>query len=282
MLGLVAVSLLWGCSSVLIKIALPGVPPDTVAFARVALGAAVLLPALLLRGHRLPRARDLGHLTVLALTLAVVPFTLTAWGEQRVTSELTAVLHATIPLCTAAWAALLLGQKLRWSHAAALAAGLLGIAVLSGFTTGCLDAVSWTGALAVLASSASYGLGYTYLRRHLAHLAPLQVAAGVQLTAAVLLLPLAGSELATTRLDLTPARLASLVLLGTVCTGAAQLLNYRNIERLGPTTASLSTYLIPLVGVTASIAELAEPLTPRLAAGTALILTAITITRHRP
>lgn len=282
MLGVVGVALLWGWSYVLTKVVLAGASPVFVAWGRVALGAAILLPVLRLRGLGLPRQpRTWGHLTVLALTLAVLPFGLTAWAQQQVSSALASVLMAAVPVFTAPFAALLLAERLRARQWAGLALGVGGVAVLAGLAGRDVTTSTLGGVAALTVAAASYGFGYTYIKRHLPTLAPLQVAGGSQLLAAVVLLPPALGS-AAQGLHLGPLQLACLALLGVFCTGAAQLLNYRNIDRLGPTVASLATYLIPVVGITAGVLTLGEPITARLPIGAAIILLSVAIVHARP
>jgi drug/metabolite transporter (DMT)-like permease len=274
-LGVVLASTMWGLSSVLMKVALPGIPPLGIALARVVLSGLVLVPAAIVRGRggaAVAGPRDRVHLAVLAVTTVAVPFCLTAWAQQHVDAASAAVLHATVPLWTTAFAVVLLGQRPGARQFAAIGAGLAGVAVLAGFGSAGAVSGSWRGCLAVLAASACYGFGWVYLRRNLSHRPPLYIAAAIQAGAVVVLLPVAAATTDPAALAPTPARLASLVALGVVSTAGAELLNYHNIARLGPTTASLTAYLVPIVGVTAGIAVLGEPLTGRLIGGAAIVL----------
>src|SRR4029450_5924895 len=94
---LALLAFIWGWSFLFIKVAVEGMTPSTVAWARVTLGALVL--QLLLRRRRHAARTGIDALQVrnfafVALSGSVVPFTLLAWGEQHITSALTAVLNA--------------------------------------------------------------------------------------------------------------------------------------------------------------------------------------------
>jgi drug/metabolite transporter (DMT)-like permease len=97
-----AVSTLWGMPYVFIKVAVDdGVPPATLAWSRVVLGAAVLL-ALASRAGALGSLR--GHwrwLAVFAVVEIAVPFPLIAAGERHVASSLAAIIIAAAPLFVA-------------------------------------------------------------------------------------------------------------------------------------------------------------------------------------
>jgi hypothetical protein len=102
-------------------------------------------------------------------------------------------------------------------------------------------------------------------------LSPL-VLSTAQLTAAtgllVLVTPVAGLQ----PVQLTPAVLAAISILGALGTGAAYVLNYRLITDEGPTATSTVTYLLPVVAIVLGIVFLGEPAAAHLLIGD----------RHRP
>lgn len=92
---LLALACIWGWSFLLIKVAVRGMTPSTVAAGRIGLGAVVLLAVVRQRG--MPRPKGWvwwRRFIVVALAGARSAFTLLAWGEQHVSSALTAVLNA--------------------------------------------------------------------------------------------------------------------------------------------------------------------------------------------
>lgn len=289
MFGVLAASTMWGLSSVLMKMVLPGIPPFGIAFMRVVLSSLVLSSAVLLRSRNRSHdaapavrgSKDGWHLAVLTITTVAVPFCLTAWAQQDVDASLAAVLHATVPLWTAGFAAILLGFRPARRQIVAVVAGLLGVGVLAGVGSANLTASSWHGCAEVLAASACYGFGWTYLRRYLSHRKPLYIAAVIQAGAVLVLLPLAAATTDLTRLTLTPVRIGCLLALGVISTAGAELLNYRNIARFGPTTAALTAYLVPIVGVGAGVAVLGEHVSVRLAIGTVIILGSVFLAVQR-
>src|SRR5262245_29026796 len=124
---------IWGWPSLFIKVAVEGLTPTTVAWARISLGAAVLALMLRRQGGRVPTDRVmLRHFAVVTLCGNIVPFTLLAWGEQHITSALTAVLNASTPLFTAVFAAIALSERLRPIQIAGLGLGIGGRAVAGG------------------------------------------------------------------------------------------------------------------------------------------------------
>ena len=259
---------IWGWSFLFIKVAVEGLTPTTVAWTRIALGASVLYAILRHQGGRIPVDRtSLRHYAVAATTGNIVPFTLLAWGEQHITSALTAVLNASTPLFTAVFAAIALSERLRPVQIAGLALGMAGVAVAAGLGASDLEGSSTAGALAAILAGAAYGIAFVYMRRHLVSYPPVVAATGQLATGAVMLFPLAALTSIVDGVSLTPTRLGAILALGVVGTGLAYVLNYRVIGELGPTKASLVTYVIPVVAVVVGIVVLDEPFEWRLVVG---------------
>jgi drug/metabolite transporter (DMT)-like permease len=111
-------------------------------------------------------------------------------------------------------------------------------------------------------------------------LSPLVLSAA-QLTAAtgllVLVTPVAGLQ----PVQLTPAVLAAISILGALGTGTAYVLNYRLITDEGPTATSTVTYLLPVVAVVLGIVFLGEPAAAHLLIGTGIVLVGIALVQRR-
>ena len=59
------------------------------------------------------------------------------------------------------------------------------------------------------------------------------------------------------------------------------MINYRIISDDGPVLASTVTYLLPVVAVILGALVLAEPITLQLAAGVAIVLAGVALTRRK-
>lgn len=273
---------IWGWSFLFIKVAVGGMTPSMVAFARIALGAAVLHLVLRTRHERLPRDWvSWRHFAVVATFGSVVPFTMLAWGEERITSALTAVLNASTPIFTALAAVAILRERLRPVHAAGLLLGLVGVAVAAGLGSDDLDGASIAGSLAAVGAGACYGVAFAYTRKHFRTTVPVVAACGQLTAGTILLAPFALGTSAVEGIDLTGARALSVALLGLVCTGAAYVINHAIIREAGATRASLVTYLIPAVAVAVGVAVLREPFHITLLLGAVLIVGSVAIVHDR-
>jgi len=278
---LIVLACIWGWSFLFIKVVLEGAPPTFLAWGRIALGLAVLVVFLRGSGERPPERRYWGHLLVLGLTMSVLPFMLIAWGEQHIASALAAVVNACTPLFAAAFAAWLLGERLRPPQLAGLVVGFVGVGVVAGVGGGDLAGSSLAGVLAVVLASAGYGFGFAYAHRFTEGLSALQLSLGQLAAGTVLLAPVAAGDVAGGRVDLQPLGLLCLLLLGGLGTGYAYLLNYRTLQEHGATVASLVTYLVPSVGVAAGVLVLGEPFSVRLVLGGLVVVAGVALVQGR-
>jgi drug/metabolite transporter (DMT)-like permease len=279
---LAVIALIWGWSFLFIKVGVEGMTPTAVAGARIALGALVMLAVVRAQGIVLPRDRTTWrHLLVMGVVFNVLPFTMLAWGEERITSALAAVLNATTPLFAALMTALMLGERLRRVQLGGILLGFVGVAIAAGAGASDLTGSSVVGSLGVIAAAACYGFGFAYARRNLGETPPLVAATGQLVAGSLVILPFSIVTSVTEGIDLAPHRVLAVVLLGVLGTGYAHLLNYRSIAEVGPTRASVVTQLVPVVAVTVGVLFLDEPFHVRIVAGAALTLFGIALLHDR-
>lgn len=275
---LLLLAFIWGWSFLFIKVAVEGMTPPTVAFLRIALGALVLRAWLRWKG--VPRIADASTrrwAVAVGVVGSAIPFTMLAWGEERISSALTAVLNASTPLFTAVAAAVLVGEQLRRSQVVGLLVGIVGVSIAAGLGAADVTGSSVAGGLAAVGAGACYGLAFAWMRAHLTGIPP-AVAAAAQLSAAtVLLAPVALATTAAEGFDPSWRRIGAILVLGVVGTGLAYLLNYRVVADLGATRASLVTYVIPIVAVVVGIVVLDERFETRILVGGALIIAGISL-----
>jgi drug/metabolite transporter (DMT)-like permease len=269
--GFAALSLLWGVPYLFIKVAVDGgVSPAFVAWVRVVLAAAILL-TLAARAGVLGSVR--GHwrwLALYALFEIAIPFPLIAAGEQHVSSSLTAILIAAVPLFVALLA-IRFDQAERASgrRLVGLLIGLAGVVVLMGIdVAGKRDEM--LGAAAILVAALGYAAGPMVLKRKFSHLDS-RSAMGTSLAiAGVALTPFAALAPPKTLPDADV--LASLAVLGIACTALAFVILAALITDIGPGRALVITYVNPVVAVALGVLILDERLGPGSAAGLLLII----------
>jgi drug/metabolite transporter (DMT)-like permease len=280
---LALLALLWGSGFLWIKLALRGFTPTQIVLVRLSLGALVLLPIALVRGMRLPTGRSIwAHLFVAALVANAIPYTLFGVGEQTVGSNVAGVINATTPLWTVLFAFLVgTDRTMSVRRGVGLALGFAGTMLIFTPWESANEIASW-GGLAILAASASYGISYVYMGKFLTNrgippimLSATQLAAGAALM--VLALPFGGLTAPHWRAD----AVVSLLILGVFGTGLAYVLNYRLIGDEGPTVASTTTYLLPVVAVVLGALVVNEAVTWPMIAGMVVVLGGVALVQRR-
>lgn len=272
--ALFALSLLWGGSFFFFKILVATLPPFTVVLGRVGI-AALALNLLLLAKHdplRLPRPLW-GPVLMLGLLNNVLPFSLIAFGETRITSGAAAILNATTPIFTVLIAQLMThDEKLSPAKAAGVLFGFLGVAVLIGpkMLSG-LGEGDLLGDAACLGAALVYGFGAVYGRRFKS-IPPLKIATGQVTAATIILLPLAAFADRPWTLPM-PAigTWAAWLALALLSTALAYLLYFRILKVAGATNLVLVTFLLPGSALILGAAFLEESISPRALAGLGLI-----------
>ena len=251
-----ALCIVWGIPYFFIKIALTEIPPAGVAFGRLALGALVLLPIAWKRGV-LPQTRArLGAIVVFALVELVGPFFLISLGETWISSSLTGILIATVPLSVVLISPLFgVKERLSTRRAIGLAVGFFGVVALLGIDPP-KSALQWAGVACMLVSVAGYAVGSLIIQRFLHgvdELAAVAVSLGV---AAVVLFPVA----VWTVPPIVPSAhvLTAVAVLGVVCTAVALLCYVYLISQAGASRASIITYVNPAVAVLLGVLILGE------------------------
>lgn len=263
-----ALGVIWGIPYLLIKIAVRELTPATLVFVRTSLGAALLLPAAVLRGKMralLGRWRAIALFTVVELA---IPWLLLARAERRVTSSLAGLFMASIPLVAAVLSRVAGGhEQLGPRRLVGLVVGFAGVVALLGLELGRGDALAIV-ELTVVALG--YAVGPMIVSRSLADVRALDVIAVSLAACAVAYAPIGIAQLP----DALPAGevIAAVVVLGVACTAVAWLLFFELIAEAGPVRATVITYVNPAVAVAAGVALLGEPFTAGTAAGFVLIL----------
>ncbi len=279
----VLLALTWGASFLFIKIGLEGLSPGQVVLGRMVAGALTLAALCALTRRRLPTDPVVwAHLGVVAVLLCVAPFLLFAWAEQHISSGLASIYNATTPLMTMVVAlALLPGERPTRAGLTGLGIGFVGVFVLVAPWHG-LGRADALGQVACLGATACYGMGFTYLRRHVTPLGlPALGVACVQVGLGALVMVLLAPFVAAQPTTITPRVALSVLALGAASTGLAYVWNTAIVAAWGATNAATVTYLTPVVGVVLGIVVLGEHLTWTEPVGAALVVVGIAVTQGR-
>lgn len=267
----VVTSIVWGVPYLFIKIAVEaGLHPTFVAWSRIALAALVLLPLALRRHAFRGLSARIGSIAGYAACELAIPFVLIATGERYISSSLTAILIATMPLMVALLALRLSpGDRLTGRRVLGLAIGLGGVVALLGVDVGGRPA-ELLGATLVLVATLAYAIAPIIVTRRLADLDPLGPVTLGLLLASVALLPPALAHLPVGVPG--PATVGAMVALGIVCTALGLVAFFDLVAEVGPNRASVVTYVNPLVAVVLGVLTRGERLGAVSIAGTFCIL----------
>jgi drug/metabolite transporter (DMT)-like permease len=262
-----AMGLIWGVPYLFIKIAVGTLSPASLVFLRTFLAALLLLPVAAARGQLRPLLPAWRPLLLFTAVEVAAPWLLLASAEQRLSSSLTGLLLAGVPLVGAVLGWISGSDRMGPRRIVGLLVGLVGVAALVGLdlTAGDVGAVLEMAGVAV-----GYAVGPFILARYLAGVPGLAVvAASLALTAAGYL-PVALVQLPRQ----WPAAdvVISVLVLAVLCTAIGFLVFFALIGEVGPVRAMVITYVNPAVAVALGVAFLHEPFTAGIAVGFVLVL----------
>lgn len=259
-LEFVALAAIWGSSFLFTRLGAAEFGVLVTAGLRVAIASALLLPMLLLRGQGAALRRNAGRILFIGLLNSALPFVLFAYAVMSISTGLSAILNATVPLFGALIAWLWLRDRPSAPRVLGLVIGFTGVVLLAWDKASFSAGGSGWAVLACLLATLCYGYAANFTKRYLTGVNPLAIATGSQLGATL--------GLALPTVWLWPERLPgwapwlSVLVLGIVCTGVAYILFFRLIDKLGPARAVTVTFLVPVFAVLYGTTLLGEALTP--------------------
>lgn len=267
---LFALAAIWGASFLFMRLGAGEFGPVALSAVRVAGAALVLLPLLAWCGQVDALRRHWRPIFFVGLSNSALPFLCFSYAALSISAGLSSIFNASTPLWGAVIAWLWLRDRPTAPRIAGLAIGFAGVLGLAWEKASFKPGGSGWAIVACLAAALCYGLSASYTRKRLQVVPPMAVAAGSQLSAALLL--------ALPALWWWPAQMPSanawamVALLAVLCTGLAYLMYFRLIAHIGASNTMAVTFLIPAFAVLWGWLFLAEPLTGAMAAGCAVIL----------
>ncbi|CAB5057793.1 MAG: EamA family transporter [Actinobacteria bacterium] len=264
---------LWGIPYLFIRVAVDsdnGFSPAIVVFGRVFIGALILIPIAIYDKSFFTAIKGWKYIAVYALFEMVGPWILIGTAEQKISSGLAGLLVSSVPIFStliASWH----GDKSVWQprRIVGIVIGFLGVFLLVGIEsfTGSSDPLS---ILMILAASLGYAFAVIYITRKLPGVS------GVAIN---------GIAMAMTAVFYSPAlfflwpdravshnAIYSLIALGVFSTGIAFAIFFTVMAEIGPTRASLVTYMNTAFAVVLGVIVLNEPLTVGILVGLPLVL----------
>jgi len=267
---LVALAAIWGAAFIFMRVAAPVLGAVWTPELRVLLGGLALLAWLRFRGID-PGLRVYWRSYLLIGSIGIAaPFALYSFAAIHASASLLAIVNATSPIFGLAWGVLFRDERVTARKATGLALGIAGVVLIARPAGPAADPLFGLAVAAALGACCLYGVVGVLVKRFSGGASPRSMAAGNQLAAAVVLIPL---------LPFVPPLampsvlvLANVLALALLASGVAFVLYFRLIADVGATRALTVTYLIPLFGILWGWLFLGEALPPSALAGGALIL----------
>jgi drug/metabolite transporter (DMT)-like permease len=263
-----ALSLMWGVPYLMIRVAVRhGVDPGTLVFLRTAPAAVILLPVAWRTGALKALRGRRWWVALYAPVHFGAPLFFIAAAEQHLTSSVTGMLIATVPIASMAVAKVTHPEDVFGrSRIVGLVLGAIGVGLLVGFE---VKGSTWVWLLAMAVAVLGYTFGPVILSLRLTGVPGLGVIA-----AAVTLVALAYAPYGLTHL---PAHagwsvIGALAVLALVCTAGAFLVFFELVKEVGPARTVVVTYLNTAVAVILGVVVLSEPLTVGIIVGFPLIV----------
>ena len=270
-------SVIWGVPYLLIKVAVEDLSPVVVVFGRCVIGAALLLPWTIARGHLRPALRHWRALLAFTVLEMTGPWLLLGYAEQSLSSSLTGLLVAAVPFVAAIAGRLVGDERLTPVRLAGMGLGVVGIALLLGLDVG---GAQWLPLVAVALVVIGYGTAPLIVTHKLADVPGVAASSIALLVTAVVYAPFALMRLDEVA-DASRPALASVAVLGVVCTAVALSLFFALIREVGPQRALVITFLNPGVAVLLGVLLLDEPFTLGLAVGLPLVIAGCVLATRR-
>lgn len=258
---------LWGASFLFMRLGVAELGALPTAGVRVALAALFLLPVFLVQGVWTDFRRRARPILFVGLLNSGIPFVLFAFAVMHITTGLTSILNATVPLTGALVAWVWLNDRPGGARMLGLAIGFVGVTLLvigkSGFSPmpGTSSPLMTLLAMAAcLLATLCYGIAASFTKRHLTGAHPLATAAGSQIGATL------GLALPTLWLwpdhGVSTTAWGAMAAVALLCTALAYILFFRIIDKAGPSKALTVTFLVPVFALMYGALFLNESITP--------------------
>lgn len=210
---------------------------------------------------------------LLGLFNNVIPFLLLAIAVVNINASIAAILNAITPLCTAIVSAIWLKEPLSRRKVIGLSLGVIGVAILVGWSPLPLSPPVIFGGISALIAALSYGIAAVYARRRFMHDKATETAFGQLTGSSILLIPVAFATMPKT----IPAIeiVLAVIVLAIACTAFAYLLYFQLISDIGATGAATVTFLIPVFSLLFGNIFLGEPINSGVIFGLITVLLSV-------
>ncbi|MBB6460261.1 DMT family transporter [Flammeovirga kamogawensis] len=249
------IAIIWGSQFILNDDALQVITPFELAFYRVLFGCITLTLLLKLPMVKEPKIKWTKKLIYLLIALtfceSVVPFILNGYGQQEVSSAVTSVLMASIPLMTILLERIINKRKIKAIELIGLFVGFVGLIVLVYQDLITTENVNVLSIVFILIGAFSFSLALLLMSRIPTDISSLRFTRAILLSSSIIILPLTVSDNHFSAID--SDLWLKLMLLGSFASGIVYYMYLSLVRSSGSTFTSLTNYLVPAIGITLGV-----------------------------
>jgi drug/metabolite transporter (DMT)-like permease len=259
-----------------IRIAVEDFSPAIVVFGRVMIAALLLLPIAIHRGHASSLKTHGKGILAFAIIEMCLPFGALAVAEKQISSSLTGLLIAAVPIVNAIISRQI-GLDSNWDarRIIGLLIGITGVGLLVGFDISAAN--YWAIAICFIAVL-GYALGPIIITKLLSDVESIGVISWSLLVAGLIYLPLVIRDIVNNSWrapgvsEISTSAIVSIIALGVLCSAIAFVVLFELIDEVGPTRTTVITYINPAVAIILGVVLLSEPLTLGIMIGFPVVL----------
>jgi len=275
----IILGLIWSSSFLWIKIGVQEIGPMALVAFRMLFGAVTAVAIGMVQRVAWPRDwKTWGIFAILGPTSLAIPIFFISWGEQTIDSAVASILNATTPLFTIVIAHFLLqDDKMTVQKVLGLLIGFAGVIILlsKDLVAGAQNSV--IGQAAVILASLFYAGSAVFARKLTQHVDGIARGAMPLITSTIFMWIVGPLTEKPFDFPVLPLTWIAILWLGILGSGLAVIMLYYLIHEIGPTRASMVTYLFPVGGVILGVIFLNEQLSWQLVAGTLLIIASLAV-----
>ena len=277
-----AAGVLWGVPYLFIKIAVDpgGFQPGFLVFARVSLGAIILVPLAIRQGLVREALKYFKWILLYSFIELVGPWYFLSSGERHITSGLAGLLIATVPFWSTILASII-GDQTVWQfkRIIGMVVGFVGVMLVVGLES--FRGHNSSSAIAlILLAAIGYAIAPIMIRYKAPTLNGLAINSLAMLFTAIIYIPVGIVQWPH---QIPNAKsIWALIILAIFPTAIAFIIFFKVIVDIGPTRASMITYINTAVAVLLGIVVLGEPLTLGIGLGLPLILVGSYLAGKKP
>jgi len=264
------VGALWGVPYLFMKVAVEELSTPLIVFARVLIGALVLIPLAFYKKALTPALKYWKYILLYAVLEMVIPWSLITSSQRDLSSGVVALLVATVPI----WATFFAHYSgdttaAHRTRIFGIAIGLLGIALIVGIES-LNDVANILALFSVLVAAFSYAWAVNMITSKAPDTSGVAINGIAMAISTAIFAPFALTNLPKS----TPSSDAILATigLGVLCTAMAFWIFFKVLDEIGPARASLVVYPNTAIAVVLGIILLDEKLTLAIAIGLPLVL----------